>query len=63
VGLDLVEMRAVWHVLPDWAEDKDGEKAEWKMNFKHQMDELAAREENGTAGENLKRHHAYEVSE
>ena len=61
VGLDLVELRAVWHILPDWQRDTDPEKEEWKNNFRLQMEDLERREEAGTAAEHLKRNVAYEV--
>lgn len=39
VGLDLTELRAVWHALPNWLEDdeKESDKAAWKNNFKIQV--------------------------
>lgn len=39
VGLDLTELRAVWHCLPDWDinDEKEKEKAQWKMNLKIQV--------------------------
>jgi hypothetical protein len=39
VGLDLTELRAVWHCLPEWSlkDEKEKEKAEWKINLKIQV--------------------------
>jgi len=63
IGLDLTELRAVWHVLPDWQDnERDIDKAQWKRNFKIQMDDLAKRDARGEAG-NLHRHPAYDGHE
>lgn len=44
-GLDLTEMRAIWHCLPNW--QGDNPKAEWKRDFKRKLDALSAGEITG----------------
>lgn len=59
-GLDIVEMRAVYAVLPEEFElDSDGKKAKWKHNFKQKMLELCTKEEGNRLMVNEKRHNSY----
>lgn len=60
VGLDVLEMRAVWFVLQALV-DSDDEKMEWKSNFKQQLDSLVAKEGAGGLHVDYIRHVAYEV--
>ena len=60
LGLDIVEMRAVYAVLPEEFElDSDGKKAKWKHNFKQKMLELSTKEEGNRLMANEKRHNSY----
>ena len=46
-GLDIVEMRALHHVLPTWegsSNGSDNHKAEWRRGLKARLDELVAKE-------------------
>lgn len=57
-SLDIIEMRAVWYVLPKWhGEEK---KKAWREGFKSKLDDLAYREAKGSLSANLIRHVAYE---
>lgn len=58
-GLDLFEMRAVWHCIPEWS--GDSAKAEWRHSFKRRLDALVLKEINGTLSPHEARHGAYEV--
>jgi hypothetical protein len=58
-GLDLVEMRALWHCLPAW--NGDNPKAEWKREFKRKLDSLAAQEITGEIDADEARNPAYDV--
>ncbi len=52
-GMDVVEMRAVWSVLPrEFCRDSDGKKAEWRTRFRAQLEGLARQQEGAvvTAG-------------
>jgi len=60
-SLDLTEMRAVWHVLPEWNELLDEVKAQWKEGFKVKMDDMAYRESQGTLNQRDRRHPVYTV--
>jgi hypothetical protein len=46
VGLDIVEMRAIWNILPKWSPEDlpNRPKAEWRDNFKRKLDSLARAE-------------------
>jgi hypothetical protein len=41
-GLDIVELGALWHILPQWVGGSP--KAEWRRALKSRLDELVARE-------------------
>lgn len=62
-GLDIVEMRAIWHILPEWKKDPDNllekGKAEWKEGFRSRLDDLIYKEMKGTLSKNLIRNPAY----
>jgi len=59
-GLDIIEMRAVWTVLPeDFENDGDGKKAEWRFNFRQKLEELTTKEEQNRLARNEKRNNAY----
>ena len=48
-GMDLVEMRAVWCVLPkEFSRDADGKKAEWRARFRVQLEGLARQQDRAT---------------
>jgi hypothetical protein len=49
-GLDIVELRALWHILPKW--EGGSPKAEWRRAFKTRLDELVAKEISGNISEN-----------
>lgn len=52
-GMDLMEMRAVWCVLPkEFSRDVDGKKAEWRARFRTQLEGLARQQDGAviTAG-------------
>lgn len=52
-GMDVVEMRAVWSVLPrEFRRDGDGKKAEWRARFRQQLEGLARQQDGAvvTAG-------------
>lgn len=52
-GMDAVEMRAIWCVLPKrFARDPDGKKAEWRTRFRSQLEGLVQQQEGSviTAG-------------
>ena len=52
-GMDVVEMRAVWSVLPrEFCRDGDGKKAEWRARFRQQLEGLARQQDGAvvTAG-------------
>ena len=58
-GLDIVELGALWHILPRW---KGGSpKAEWRRALKSRLDELVAREISGKIFANELRDPAYKV--
>ena len=59
VGLDIVEMRAIWHSLPEWSREESEPKMEWKENFKVKLDSLIAKEMQGKLTGNELRHEAY----
>lgn len=63
-GLDIVEMRAIWHILPSWSPDDENsrDKFVWKMNFKAKLDELAKKEEANTLTDVELRGLVYRVS-
>ena len=58
-GLDIVEMRAVYAVLPEEFELDSDEKVKWKHNFKQKMLELSTKEEGNRLMANEKRHNSY----
>ena len=41
-GLDIVELGALWHILPQW--EGGSPKAEWRRALKSRLDELVARQ-------------------
>lgn len=58
-GLDIVELRALWHILPKW--EGGSPKAEWRRVFKTRLDELVAKEISGKISENEVRDTVYLV--
>lgn len=45
-GMDVVEMRAIWCVLPkQFARDADGKKAEWRKRFRTQLEGLVQQQD------------------
>jgi hypothetical protein len=58
-GLDIMELRAVWHCLPPWTGDNP--KAEWRREFKRKLDLLAAQEITGEIDPDEARHPDYDV--
>jgi hypothetical protein len=63
VDLDIVEMRAIWNVLPKWNPDDLGQapKAEWRAAFKIRLDKFARAEADGTLPADNMRHPVYKV--
>lgn len=59
-GLDITEMRAIWHWLPPWTGDNP--KSEWRRGFKNKLDMLALAEINGTIQPDEVRNPAYDVT-
>ena len=59
-GLDIVELRALWHIVPRW--EGGSPKAEWRRALKARLDELAAKEASGKIAPNELRDAAYAVS-
>jgi hypothetical protein len=60
-GLDIIELRALWYILPKW--EGDSPKAEWRRALKGRLDELVAKEISGRISEDELRDSAYEVSD
>lgn len=57
-GLDIVEMRAIWHVIPK-AWQGDNPKADWRHAFKERLDSLVAKEMIGDLEDYEQRHPSY----
>lgn len=64
MDLDIVEMRAIWNVLPKWNPDDPGQapKAEWRAAFKLRLDKFARAEADGTLVPQDTRNPVYKVS-
>jgi hypothetical protein len=64
-GLDVREMRAIWHNLPQWDEHSTNPlevgKAEWRLGFKSRMDNMVYKMHAGTLAEQLRCNAVYEV--
>lgn len=59
-GLDLVEMRAIYYMLPnEFDNDSDGKKADWRAMFRQRLQDLCARENSNTLSKADKRHRSY----
>lgn len=59
-GLDIMEMRAVYCILPkEFDNDSDGKKTEWVSMFRTKLKSLCERDEAGTLPSNERRHRAY----
>lgn len=59
-GLDLVEMRAIYSMLPsEFDNDNDGKKADWYSMFRQRLQDLCLREDNNSLAKADKRHRAY----
>jgi hypothetical protein len=58
-GLDVVEMRAIWFILPNW--EGSSQKAEWRRFFKTKLDDMVAREIEGIIEPDESRDSAYLV--
>jgi hypothetical protein len=74
-GLDIIELRAVWHCLPTWdglerAGGAEGNaknsleigKSEWKDGLKAKLDDMNYKEAKGTLSKSLIRNEAYLVT-
>lgn len=59
-GLDIVELRALWHILPRW--EGGSPKAEWRRALKARLDELISKEISGKILPHEIRDAAYMVS-
>ncbi|CAM9134027.1 unnamed protein product, partial [Chrysoparadoxa australica] len=63
-GLDVEEMRALWHIMPDEFDlDGDGSKAQWRSNFKQKLMELTGKEEKNQLSRNETRAAAWKGCE
>lgn len=64
-GLDLTELRAIWHNLPHWDEGSENNqergKAEWKAALKSKLDNNAFKAAYGCLADHLVRNPVYEV--
>lgn len=60
-GLDVVELGALWHILPRW--EGGSPKAEWRRALKSRLDELVAKEISGKISANELRDAAYKVQD
>jgi hypothetical protein len=59
-GLDIVEMRAIWYVMPtEFDLDGDGKKAKWRDLFRQKLEELTVKEEGKRLSNPEKRNNAY----
>lgn len=59
-GLDLVEMRAIYAMIPsEFDNDNDGKKADWHSMFRQRLQDLCLREDNNSLAKADKRHRAY----
>ena len=59
-GLDIVEMRAIWYVMPtEFDLDGDGKKAKWRDLFRQKLEELTTKEEGNRLSNPEKRNNAY----
>ena len=59
-GLDIVEMRAIWYVMPaEFDLDGDGKKSKWRDLFRQKLEELTNKEEGNRLSNNEKRNNAY----
>ena len=64
VGMDIVEMRAVYAALPEAFEnDGDGKKKEWRDAFRQKLEEFTLKEMNGRLTNPEKRNFAYKGNE
>lgn len=59
-GLDIVELGAVWHILPRW--EGGSPKAEWRRSLKSRLDELVSKELAGKLSPSESRDAAYQVT-
>lgn len=64
--LDIIELRAIWYILPSWDMTSTNPlvkgKAEWKDGFKSKLDDYTYKEANNTLSLRILRHPVYEVS-
>lgn len=59
-GMDIVELRALYHSLPvEFDLDGDGKKAEWRNNLRLKLEELTMKEDGNRLGPQEKRNPAY----
>ena len=59
-GLDIVEMRAIWYVMPgEFDLDGDGKKAKWRDLYRQKLEELTNKEEGNRLSNPEKRNNAY----
>ena len=63
-GLDIIEMRAVWNILPKWNMESDNPlergKSEWRDGFKSKLDDIVYKEVRGTLAAHIVRNPVYE---
>lgn len=63
-GLDVLEMRAIWAVMPlEFDLDSDGKKGQWRVYFLQKLQELTGKEASGQLSKNDRRSPAYKGSE
>lgn len=60
-GLDITELRAIYHVLPEWDRTSASSvKAEWKDGLRTRLEDLARKQQAGTLSRQELRNHAYD---
>ncbi|CAK9109808.1 Zinc transporter ZIP10 (Solute carrier family 39 member 10) (Zrt- and Irt-like protein 10) (ZIP-10) [Durusdinium trenchii] len=63
-GLDIVELRAIYAVIPEeFNNDSDGKKAEWRANIKQRLSDLIKKEEQNKLTRAEARNDAYRKAE
>ncbi len=60
VGLDIVELRAIYYSLPlEFENDGEGKKAAWRESIRSKLEEFVNREQNNSLSPGERRHSAY----
>ena len=63
-GLDIIELRAIYHVLPEWDRTSASlVKAEWKDGLATRLEDLARKEQAGTLSRQEMRNAAYDEAD